>query len=145
MCKGFTSKSVCNKSASIPVHDLDSIPDFPVCPCQFNPPSSRPKSIPHPACGHPLPSDGRGTRGGVVCRLSEKPATEFAGHPADDTETNKSCPFSLGEKVRMRADVKQTFPSHLHFLNSRHGRHRTRPPASQKRNVGGKTRLALAA
>jgi len=40
-------------------------PVRPVCGCapsafDSRPPSSPAKSFPHPACGHPLPSDGRG-------------------------------------------------------------------------------------
>jgi hypothetical protein len=39
----------------------------------------------------------------IVCRVFEKPAAGLAGWSADKMETRKTCSFSPGEKVRMRA------------------------------------------
>jgi hypothetical protein len=113
------------KVLSIPVHDLDSIPGIPACPQQLSlwnfitTVLTPAKSIPHPACSHPLPSDGRGTSGRIIRRLADKAATELAGKSSAIPEPDCSCSFSCppsplatarsrrsedgGEKVRLRA------------------------------------------
>jgi hypothetical protein len=85
------------KVLSIPVHDLDSIPGFPACPCQFSPQDCITTSL--------IPAFSPRRRR-IVRRLLEKPATELAGPSSDNTEQTKAVPSPRGEKVRMRADVK---------------------------------------
>jgi hypothetical protein len=43
---------------------------------------------------------------GIICHLTGRAATEFAIPSSVNPETPDCYPFSPGEKVRMRADVK---------------------------------------
>jgi hypothetical protein len=70
MVQCFLTGKPATKVLSIPVHDLDFIPGFPACPCQFSFQNFDTSSL-NPAFSP--------RRRRIVRRLSEKPATGLAG------------------------------------------------------------------